>query len=112
MMRYLMWIAEVLCGATVKMCDILICSLVIWLLVGCKQVADTSEWNGLPAKHVCSSPYHTDEPAVCIADGRVYQCVPDGHGSMTCSQFVAEIKCTNIVNVETVCPEAKGSGGR
>jgi hypothetical protein len=65
---------------------------------GCKP----SRWEGVPENRKCG----VDNPnyeTTCIADGKVYVCVRDGD-VVYCSRDTVEIKCTNIVNVETVCP--------
>jgi hypothetical protein len=68
------------------------------LLVGCQPV----RWEGIPQNRTCGSDNPSRE-TVCISDGKVYVCVRDG-SRMLCSRDTVEIKCTNIVNVETVCP--------
>lgn len=73
--------------------------LVSFALVACKP----SVWNGVPADRVCSKTTGYGW-ATCLAGGKVYVCVKDDANVMQCSRDTVEIKCTNIVNVETVCP--------
>lgn len=66
-----------------------------------------TQWDGVPADRVCTSQGRTSE--TCISGGKVFQCVQlpgleDQGPRMLCSRDTVEIKCTNIVNVETVCP--------
>lgn len=70
------------------------------LLAACSCMPE--RWEGIPDNRTCGlkNP-HTE--TTCIANGKVYQCVRDG-SRMLCAQPTVEIKCTNIVNVETVCP--------
>ncbi len=59
-------------------------------------------WEGVPENRTCglrNPAYET----TCIADGKVYKCVRDSD-RMLCARDTVEIKCSNIVNVETVCP--------
>lgn len=70
---------------------------------GCKP----SRWEGIPDDRKCgmANPAHE---TTCISGGKVYVCVRDDD-IMYCSRNTAEVKCTNIVNVETVCPEKSGA---
>ena len=72
--------------------------IVILLLCGCSPEG----WDGIPATKTCTDVRGTDH-ATCVADGKLYQCVKS-NGRMLCTRDTVEIKCMNIVNVETVCP--------
>lgn len=76
--------------------------LFVVVFLACSSLPDR-QWEGVPADRSCSDPYAAGH-AVCIAEGKVYQCVRLGDRRMLCSRDTVEIKCTNIVNVETVCP--------
>lgn len=69
------------------------------VLLGCQPKV----WEGIPESRTCSDASSTGA-AVCVADGKVYHCVLKDDRRMLCSRDTVEIKCTNIVNVETVCP--------
>lgn len=69
-----------------------------------------SVWNGVPADRVCSNTT-AHGWATCVAGGKVYVCVKDSAHVMQCSRDTVEIKCTNIVNVETVCPHGERRDG-
>jgi hypothetical protein len=74
--------------------------LVIMLVAGCKP----SRWEGISDDRVCSATGAGSHASVtCISGGKVYACVRDGD-VVHCSRDTVETKCTNIVNVETVCP--------
>lgn len=73
--------------------------LVSFALVACGP----SGWSGVPDDRVCSNTTGSGW-ATCVAGGKVYVCVKDSEGVMRCTRDTVEIKCTNIVNVETVCP--------
>lgn len=70
----------------------------LFVILGCQP----ESWDGIPENHTCARTWHGF--ATCIADGKVYQCVRKPDDRMLCSRDTVEIKCTNIVNVETVCP--------
>ena len=74
--------------------------MVLLLLVSCIKSPD--RWDGIPANRTCGLKSPTSE-TTCIADDKVYKCIRDDN-RMLCSRDTVEIKCTNIVNVETVCP--------
>lgn len=77
-------------------------AMVFLVLGGCKP----SRWEGVPDDRVCSTTggHVVGANAItCISGGKVYACVRDGD-IVHCSRDTVEIKCTNIVNVETVCP--------
>lgn len=78
-----------------------------WLALLLTAACEASEWKGVPDDRVCSPSAHSGT-SICISGGRVYYCVRRAD-EMTCAQASAEIRCTNIVNVEAVCP-GKGSG--
>jgi hypothetical protein len=73
-------------------------SLLLALACGCKP----ERWEGVPDSRARGSenPHHE---TVCIADGKVYQCVRDG-SRMLCVQPTVAVLCTGSVNVETVFP--------
>lgn len=73
--------------------------LVMALIGGCLP----EKWEGIPDDRVCSSFGGAHAAITCISGGKVYACVRDGD-VVHCSRDTVEIKCTNIVNVETVCP--------
>lgn len=73
-------------------------SFVLAAVFGCAP----EQWVGIPDNRTCGSD-NPDRETTCIVDTRVYKCVRDG-SKMLCSRDTVEIKCTNIVNVETVCP--------
>ncbi len=72
--------------------------LVLVAVVGCRP----HQWEGIPGNRTCGS--ENARETTCIADGKVYMCVRDGN-RMLCSRDTVEIKCANVVNVETVCPD-------
>ncbi len=74
--------------------------VVLIVVSACKVPSD--RWDGVPSQRACSGETLTGS-AMCIAEGKVYQCIRS-NGRMLCVQPTVEIKCTNIVNVETVCP--------
>ena len=78
---------------------------VLWFVIlasfsACNVPPD--RWDGIPARRTCTN-QSTLGAATCIAEGKVYICVK-ADDRMLCSRDTVEIKCTNIVNVETVCP--------
>jgi hypothetical protein len=75
--------------------------VVLVVLLGCRKIP-SNRWDGVPTERTCTT-QTTVGAATCIAGGKVYQCVESGD-RMLCSRDTVEIKCTNIVNVETVCP--------
>jgi hypothetical protein len=79
---------------------IMVLLVIAFVSGGCKP----SRWEGIPDDRVCSATGAGPHAAVtCISGGKVYACVRDGD-VVHCSRDTVEIKCTNIVNVETVCP--------
>ncbi len=84
--------------------------IVVLVVVSACKLKEPVQWDGIPADRICSSVGPSTQ-ATCIAGGKVYQCIM-AQGStefqrptrMLCSRDTVEVKCTNIVNVETVCP--------
>lgn len=75
---------------------------VIMLLVFlCACKLKLQDWDGVPDDRICSG-ITSDGHAMCISRNKVYQCVRT-NDRMLCSRDTVDIKCTNIVNVETVC---------
>lgn len=82
------------------MINTVIVFLTLMLVGGCEP----SRWEGISDDRVCSATgagAHTS--VMCISGGKVYVCVRDGD-VVHCSRDTVELKCTSIVNVETVCP--------
>lgn len=79
-------------------------AVVVLLAISCSVGCEPSRWEGIPNDRVCSATGAGSHASVtCISGGKVYACVRDGD-VVHCSRDTVEIKCTNIVNVETVCP--------
>lgn len=74
-------------------------ALLVTVLVGS---CGPSRWEGIPEDRMCSYAGQGN-PVTCISGGKVYACVRDGD-VVHCSRDTVEVKCANIVNVETVCP--------
>jgi hypothetical protein len=79
--------------------------VLIALAFGCQK--KVAAWNGIPESRVCANGDYGNR-ATCIADGKVYICIRAAdavsESSMLCVRLTAEIECTKITNVETVCP--------
>lgn len=79
-------------------------ALLISLLCGCKSLQET-KWDGIPEHRICAAVQTYDRRLLtCIADNKVYVCIWDEDYHVTCTRDTVAIQCTNIVNVETVCP--------
>jgi len=80
--------------------------MIVLLLGACVEKKSTpTKWDGIPEKRVCSYVHSYQHSLItCIADGKVYVCIQDEDYHVLCTRDTVEIKCTNIINVETVCP--------
>lgn len=85
---------------TVLLWSVGMASLALVSAVGCKS--KHVQWEGVPEVRVCSTT--ATGTATCIADGKVYHCVPNGTRNMLCARLTADIVCTKVLNVETACP--------